>query len=93
MDNLFQIACIPYDWHITLIIIVSEHAAVSFRLEMVNDRWGSAFLFWIFRRQNRPPKRKYKCLALKQQDEADWPPAPSTTTYASTAQYHISVPF
>ncbi|XP_077412443.1 polyamine-transporting ATPase 13A3-like [Vanacampus margaritifer] len=118
IDYILQIACIPYDWRITLLIIVLAHAIVSFTLEklihdalwrivtakmaangttntvntlqMVNNPWGSAFLF---RRQNRLPKTKYKFLALKLQDEADWPPAPSSVTFANTAQYHSSVRF
>ncbi|XP_077394682.1 polyamine-transporting ATPase 13A3-like isoform X3 [Festucalex cinctus] len=93
IDNIFQIACVPYDWRITLLIIVLTHAVVSFTMEMVNDHWGSAFLSWISCRQNRPPKTMYKCLALKLQDNADWPPAQSTITFANSAQNHSSVAF
>ncbi|XP_061775883.1 polyamine-transporting ATPase 13A3-like [Nerophis ophidion] len=53
----------------------------------------SAFLSWINCRKNRPPKSKYKRLALDLQEQADWPPAPSTITYASMTQPLFSVPF
>ncbi|XP_054624927.1 polyamine-transporting ATPase 13A3-like isoform X2 [Dunckerocampus dactyliophorus] len=48
--------------------------------QVVND---CAFLSWIFCQKKRPPKSQYKHLALSLQEQADWPPAPSTITYAS----------
>ncbi|KAM9790632.1 polyamine-transporting ATPase 13A3-like isoform 1-T1 [Syngnathus typhle] len=90
-EDLMEIGCLPYDWRITLLIISIAHAVVCCTVEMVNDRWGSAFFLSTCCRQNRPPKKKYKCLKL--QDEADWPPAPSTISFANTAQYHRSVTF
>ncbi|XP_077394602.1 polyamine-transporting ATPase 13A3-like isoform X1 [Festucalex cinctus] len=92
VDDVFQIADIPYEWRITLLIIVLVHAVVSFLLETVNNCWGCAFFSWILCCKKRPPKTKYKCLALKLKDETDWPPAPSTITYASTPHIHTSVP-
>ncbi|XP_061653528.1 polyamine-transporting ATPase 13A3-like isoform X1 [Phyllopteryx taeniolatus] len=123
VDELMEFATIPYDWRITLLIIILAHAVLSLILEnlildtlwkfvptntgvkwtttsqtanttqMVNDCWGSAFLSRIFFRKNRTPKTKYKCLTLKLQEEVDWPPVPSAISYASSPQYHISVPF
>ncbi|XP_061696081.1 polyamine-transporting ATPase 13A3-like [Syngnathoides biaculeatus] len=123
IDKMMEFAPVPYDWRITLLIIILVNAVLSFILEnlildtlwkfvptnvgvkwttksqsanttqMVNDCRGSAFLSRIFFCKNRPPKTKYKCLTLKLQGEVDWPPAPSTVTYASRPQYLISGPF
>ncbi|XP_019733551.1 probable cation-transporting ATPase 13A3 isoform X2 [Hippocampus comes] len=123
VDELMEIATVPYDWRITLLIIILAHAVLSFILEnlildalwkffptkpsvkwtskrhaanttqLAKEFWGLAFLSRMFSHKNRPPKTKYKYLALKLQEEVDWPPAPSTITYAGTTQYHISVPF
>ncbi|XP_049454946.1 polyamine-transporting ATPase 13A3-like isoform X1 [Epinephelus fuscoguttatus] len=57
-----------------------------------NDRWGTPFLSWLFCRKNKPPKVRYMHLALKLQEDGDWPPRPSTVTYASDSQSHISAP-
>ncbi|XP_077414643.1 polyamine-transporting ATPase 13A3-like isoform X2 [Vanacampus margaritifer] len=92
VDELMEIATVPYEWRITLLIIILAHAVLSFILEMANERWGSAFFSRIFCCKNRTSKIKYKYLALKLQEELDWPPAPSTITYAGTPQ-HISVKF
>ncbi|XP_077394826.1 polyamine-transporting ATPase 13A3-like isoform X2 [Festucalex cinctus] len=122
VDELMEIATVPYEWRITLLIIILAHAVLSFILEnlildtlwkffptnpgvkwtskhhtanitqMANKLWGSTFFSRIFCHKKRPPKTKYKYLALKLQEELDWPPAPSTITYAGTPQ-HISVPF
>ncbi|XP_044076314.1 polyamine-transporting ATPase 13A3-like isoform X3 [Siniperca chuatsi] len=60
--------------------------------QVANDRWGSSFLSWLFCRRNKPPRVCYMHLALKLQDDADWPPRPSTVTYASDPQSYISAP-
>ncbi|XP_056277594.1 polyamine-transporting ATPase 13A3-like isoform X3 [Pseudoliparis swirei] len=57
-----------------------------------NDRWGSSFLSWLFCRRNKPPRVLYMQLALELQGDADWPPRPSTVTYASDLQSHIDAP-
>lgn len=49
----------------------------------VNDRWGSSLLSHVFCRRNKPPKALYRSLAVKVLDEADWPPSPSSITYAA----------
>uniref|UniRef100_A0A4W6FKL9 Polyamine-transporting ATPase 13A3 n=1 Tax=Lates calcarifer TaxID=8187 RepID=A0A4W6FKL9_LATCA len=87
-----QIVCVPHDWRITLVVIVIVNAAVSFMLEVANDRWGSSFLSWLFCQRNKAPSVRYMHLALELQDDSDWPPRPSTVTYASDPQSHISAP-
>uniref|UniRef100_A0A8C5BFA6 Probable cation-transporting ATPase 13A3 n=1 Tax=Gadus morhua TaxID=8049 RepID=A0A8C5BFA6_GADMO len=52
----------------------NSHAAVSFVLELANDRWASAFLSWLFCRRHRPPKACYKQLSLELRDDPTWPP-------------------
>ncbi|XP_054622803.1 polyamine-transporting ATPase 13A3-like [Dunckerocampus dactyliophorus] len=54
--------------------------------QVVNGHWGWAFLSWMICCKQCSPKTKYKHLTLKLQEQADWPPAPSTITYASTPQ-------
>nr|XP_057945763.1 polyamine-transporting ATPase 13A3-like [Doryrhamphus excisus] len=123
IDNALMIMCIPYDWRVTILIIVAGHAVVSVTLEilihdtlwmivkaklcvkgttkspsadtaqMANDCYGSAFLSWISCQKKRPPECKYKSLALSLQEQADWPPAPSTITYASMSEPVFSVSF
>ncbi|XP_043989032.1 polyamine-transporting ATPase 13A3-like isoform X3 [Gambusia affinis] len=58
--------------------------------QVANDSWGALFLSRLFCRRNKPPKVLYRHLALELQDDADWPPKPSTVTYAAEAQPHIS---
>nr|XP_020442430.1 probable cation-transporting ATPase 13A3 isoform X2 [Monopterus albus] len=122
IDNFLDIVCIPQDWRIMLVIIVTVNVAVSFLLEIVIfdimlwrlvvrgnqglnhptesssadtpqeaiDRWGSLFLSRLLCRRNKPPKMCYMHLALKLQDDTNWPPKPFTVTYASDPQSHIS---
>uniref|UniRef100_A0A665U6F0 Polyamine-transporting ATPase 13A3 n=1 Tax=Echeneis naucrates TaxID=173247 RepID=A0A665U6F0_ECHNA len=47
-----------------------------------NERWASSFLSWLFCRRNKPPRVRYKHLSLELQDDSDWPPRPSSVTYA-----------
>ncbi|XP_032421299.1 probable cation-transporting ATPase 13A3 isoform X3 [Xiphophorus hellerii] len=58
--------------------------------QVANDSWGALFLSRLFCRRNKPPKVLYRHLALELQDDANWPPKPSTVTYAAEAQPHIS---
>ncbi|XP_034743034.1 probable cation-transporting ATPase 13A3 isoform X3 [Etheostoma cragini] len=92
IDSFLEIVCVPPDWRVTLAIIVIVNAAVSFMLEEANDHWGSSFLSWLFCRRSKPPRVRYMHLALELQDDADWPPRPSTVTYASDSQSHTSAP-
>nr|XP_046263347.1 polyamine-transporting ATPase 13A3-like isoform X2 [Scatophagus argus] len=54
-----------------------------------NGRWGPSFLSRLFCRSNKPPRMHYMRLALALQDDAHWPPGPSTVTYANDPQSHI----
>ncbi|XP_029309994.1 probable cation-transporting ATPase 13A3 isoform X2 [Cottoperca gobio] len=92
IDSFLEIVCVPHDWRVTLVIIVTVNAAVSFMLEEAHDRWGPSFLSWLFCQTNKPPRVLYMHLALELQDAADWPPRPSTVTYASDPQSRISAP-
>ncbi|GLD45651.1 probable cation-transporting ATPase 13A3 isoform X1 [Lates japonicus] len=60
--------------------------------QVANDHWGSSFLSWLFCQRNKAPSVRYMHLALELQDDSDWPPRPSTVTYASDPQSHISAP-
>ncbi|XP_041848724.1 probable cation-transporting ATPase 13A3 isoform X2 [Melanotaenia boesemani] len=51
--------------------------------QVANDCWGSACLSRLFYWRNKTPKVLYKHLALELQEDPDWPPKPSTITYAS----------
>uniref|UniRef100_A0AAQ5WYM8 Polyamine-transporting ATPase 13A3 n=1 Tax=Amphiprion ocellaris TaxID=80972 RepID=A0AAQ5WYM8_AMPOC len=91
-----QLVCVPHDWRVTLVIIVIVNAVVSFLFEvnfrnissyMSIDRWGRPFLSWLFCRRNKPPRVRYRHLALELQEDTDWPPKPSTVTYARLV-YH-----
>uniref|UniRef100_A0A8D3E170 Polyamine-transporting ATPase 13A3 n=1 Tax=Scophthalmus maximus TaxID=52904 RepID=A0A8D3E170_SCOMX len=90
IDRFLEIVCVPHDWRVTLVVIVIVNAAVSFMLEEANERWGSSFLSWLFCRRNKPPRVRYLNVALELQDDSDWPPGPSTVTYATDPQSHIS---
>ncbi|XP_029381134.1 probable cation-transporting ATPase 13A3 isoform X2 [Echeneis naucrates] len=54
--------------------------------QVSNERWASSFLSWLFCRRNKPPRVRYKHLSLELQDDSDWPPRPSSVTYAGDAQ-------
>ncbi|XP_074545231.1 polyamine-transporting ATPase 13A3-like isoform X2 [Halichoeres trimaculatus] len=84
IDKFLEIVCVPQDWRLTLVIIIAVNAAVSFVLEEAIDRRGSSFLSWLFCRRNKPPRVRYMHVALELQDDANWPPRPSTVTYASS---------
>ncbi|XP_069568613.1 polyamine-transporting ATPase 13A3-like isoform X2 [Brachyistius frenatus] len=124
IDSFLEIVCVPHDWRVTLVVIITVNAAVSFMLEILildiilwrlvfrgnqganrpsesssadapqvaNDRWGPSFLSWLFCRRNKPPRVLYRHLALELQDDVDWPPKPSTITFATDPQSRISAP-
>ncbi|XP_027875421.1 probable cation-transporting ATPase 13A3 isoform X3 [Xiphophorus couchianus] len=58
--------------------------------QVANDSWAALFLSRLFCWRNKRPKVLYRHLALELQDDANWPPKPSTVTYAAEAQPHIS---
>ncbi|XP_024124360.1 probable cation-transporting ATPase 13A3 isoform X2 [Oryzias melastigma] len=53
-----------------------------------NDRWASALFSRLFRQRNKPPKGRYRHLALELQEDADWPPKSSIVTYAGDSPLH-----
>ncbi|XP_058492092.1 polyamine-transporting ATPase 13A3-like isoform X1 [Solea solea] len=55
-----------------------------------NERWSSSFLSWLFCRRSKPPRVRYMQVALELQGDLDWPPPPSTVTYAGESQCHVS---
>ncbi|XP_034743035.1 probable cation-transporting ATPase 13A3 isoform X4 [Etheostoma cragini] len=87
----FMLSCIGLYTFLLLIMLYPVPAIDSF-LEEANDHWGSSFLSWLFCRRSKPPRVRYMHLALELQDDADWPPRPSTVTYASDSQSHTSAP-
>ncbi|XP_056277596.1 polyamine-transporting ATPase 13A3-like isoform X5 [Pseudoliparis swirei] len=87
----FMLSCISLYTFVLLIMLYPVPAIDNF-LEEANDRWGSSFLSWLFCRRNKPPRVLYMQLALELQGDADWPPRPSTVTYASDLQSHIDAP-
>lgn len=89
IDQFFQIVCVPQEWKIVMLIIIVLNSAASIVLEVANVRWGSAFLSWLFCGKGRPPRLRYRQLALELQDDPEWPPAPETVMNAS-AQTHSS---
>ncbi|XP_031416083.1 polyamine-transporting ATPase 13A3-like isoform X2 [Clupea harengus] len=87
IDNFLEIVCVPYEWRITMVIIIVVNAVVSFVLELSNDQWGSRFLAWTFCRNRKTPQTRFIQLAQELQDDLDWPPRPQTCTYG-TAPHH-----
>ncbi|XP_037837958.1 probable cation-transporting ATPase 13A3 isoform X2 [Kryptolebias marmoratus] len=92
IDRFLEIVCVPHDWRVTLVIIVAANAVVSFLLEEANNRWGPTFLSRLFCQRNKPPKVLYRQLALELQEDANWPPKPSTVTYTSDPLFCVSAP-
>ncbi|XP_020566425.1 probable cation-transporting ATPase 13A3 isoform X3 [Oryzias latipes] len=88
IDRFLEIVCVPREWRLTLLIIVVGHAAASLLMEAANDRWASALFSRLFRRRNKPPQGRYRHLALELQEDADWPPKPSSVTYAGDSLLH-----
>ncbi|XP_042354319.1 polyamine-transporting ATPase 13A3-like isoform X4 [Plectropomus leopardus] len=87
----FMLSCISL-YTFLLFIMLYPVPAIDSLLEEANDRCGSSFLSWLFCRRNKPPRVRYMHLALELQDDGDWPPRPSTVTYASNPQSHICDP-
>ncbi|PWA17582.1 hypothetical protein CCH79_00011217, partial [Gambusia affinis] len=56
--------------------------------QVANDSWGALFLSRLFCRRNKPPKVLYRHLALELQDDADWPPKPSTLPVFALQNFH-----
>ncbi|XP_008264911.1 polyamine-transporting ATPase 13A3 isoform X3 [Oryctolagus cuniculus] len=82
IDQVLQIVCVPYQWRITMLIIVVVNALVSIMVEESVDRWGKCCLSWAMGCRKKMPKAKYMCLAQELLVDPEWPPKPQTTTEA-----------
>lgn len=82
VDQVLQIVCVPYQWRITMLIIVVVNALVSIMVEESVDRWGKCCLSWAMGCRKKMPKAKYMCLAQELLVDPEWPPKPQTTTEA-----------
>lgn len=89
IDSFLETVCVPRQWRFTLLVIIIANTVVSFTLEEVNSRWGSSLLSWLFCLERRPPRLRYRQLALELRDDPDWPPCNGSVMYA-TAQTHSS---
>ncbi|XP_008581952.1 PREDICTED: probable cation-transporting ATPase 13A3 [Galeopterus variegatus] len=84
VDQVLQIVCVPYQWRITMLIIVLVNAFVSIMVEESVDRWGKCCLSWALGCRKKIPKAKYMYLAQELLVDPEWPPKPQTTTEAKT---------
>uniref|UniRef100_A0AAR2IZ58 Polyamine-transporting ATPase 13A3 n=1 Tax=Pygocentrus nattereri TaxID=42514 RepID=A0AAR2IZ58_PYGNA len=89
--HLFQIVCVPFEWRLTIVIIVVVNAAVSVLAEVsgvsqtsFHYYCGSKHFSWLCCWQRRVPKARYMHLAQELSVDPDWPPKPKTTTEAKS---------
>lgn len=82
IDEVLQIVCIPYQWRVTLLIIVLVNALVSIIVEESVDWWAKCCLSWALNCREKMPKAKYMYLAQELLVDPEWPPKPQTTTEA-----------
>ncbi|XP_078063851.1 polyamine-transporting ATPase 13A3 isoform X2 [Mustelus asterias] len=82
IDQVLQLVCVPYNWRLTMLILILVNAVVSFVTEGVHDRKGKRCLSFVFCSEKRKPKAKYMHLAQELLVDPDWPPKPKTTTEA-----------
>nr|XP_054590406.1 polyamine-transporting ATPase 13A3 isoform X3 [Nothobranchius furzeri] len=55
-----------------------------------NDRWGASVLSRVFCRRKKSPRGLFRRLTLELQEDTDWPPKPSTITYAAVPPSRVS---
>ncbi|XP_073751498.1 polyamine-transporting ATPase 13A3 isoform X4 [Callorhinus ursinus] len=82
IDQVLQIVCVPYQWRVTMLMIVLVNALVSIMVEESVDRWGKCCLSWALGCRKKIPKAKYMYLAQELLVDPEWPPKPQTTTEA-----------
>lgn len=82
IDQVLQIVCVPYQWRITMLIIVLVNAFVSIAVEESMDWWEKCCLSWALNCRKKMPKAKYMYLAQELLVDPEWPPKPQTTTEA-----------
>ncbi|MGH0134052.1 UNVERIFIED_CONTAM: hypothetical protein FKN15_011811 [Acipenser sinensis] len=85
IDQFLEIVCVPYQWRVTMLLIIVVNAVVSVLTEEGVDRWGERFLSFLCCQRRRAPKAKYMNLAQELLVDPDWPPKPKTTTEARKA--------
>uniref|UniRef100_A0A8C5KNQ8 Polyamine-transporting ATPase 13A3 n=1 Tax=Jaculus jaculus TaxID=51337 RepID=A0A8C5KNQ8_JACJA len=84
IDQVLQIVCVPYQWRVTMLIIVLVNTFVSIVVEESVDRWGKCCLSRASSCRKKTPKAKYMHLAQELLVDPEWPPKPQTTTEAKT---------
>ncbi|XP_066203939.1 polyamine-transporting ATPase 13A3 isoform X2 [Saccopteryx leptura] len=82
IDQVLQLVCVPYQWRVTMLIIILVNALVSIMVEESVDRWGKCCLSWALGCRKKIPKAKYMYLAQELLVDPEWPPKPQTTTEA-----------
>ncbi|XP_067851372.1 polyamine-transporting ATPase 13A3 isoform X2 [Heptranchias perlo] len=82
IDKALELVCVPYNWRLTMLIVILINAVVSFVTEEALDRKSKRCLSFFFCSGNRKPKAKYMHLAQELLVDPDWPPKPRTTTEA-----------
>ncbi|XP_072475002.1 polyamine-transporting ATPase 13A3 isoform X2 [Notamacropus eugenii] len=82
IDQVLEIVCVPYQWRITMLIIILVNALVSILAEESVDRWGKCCISSVLGCRKEFPKAKYMHLAQELLIDPEWPPKPSTTTEA-----------
>ncbi|XP_015668636.1 probable cation-transporting ATPase 13A3 [Protobothrops mucrosquamatus] len=78
LDRLFQLACIPYEWRLVLLLLAFSNLVLSLCLEL---ELGEAAPVSSCCRQ-AAPRAKYQRLAQELLFDPDWPPQPKTSTRA-----------
>ncbi|KAL7982940.1 hypothetical protein Chor_013546 [Crotalus horridus] len=78
LDRLFQLACIPYEWRLLLLLLAFSNLVLSLCLEL---ELGEAAPVSSCCRQ-AVPRAEYQRLAQELLFDPDWPPQPKTSTRA-----------
>ncbi|XP_053315141.1 polyamine-transporting ATPase 13A3 isoform X2 [Spea bombifrons] len=82
INDFFELVCVPYQWRISMLIVIAANTLVSVLVEEANDHFASRFLSWLCFCKKKTPKAKYMHLAQELLVDPDWPPKPRTTTEA-----------
>ncbi|KAG2468428.1 AT133 ATPase, partial [Polypterus senegalus] len=83
LEEFFELVCVPFEWRITMLLIIAANLALALLLELeldeVSASYGRRFCCW---RKGNTPKAKYKRLAQELMLDPDWPPRPKSSTKA-----------
>uniref|UniRef100_A0A8C5MPF4 Polyamine-transporting ATPase 13A3 n=1 Tax=Leptobrachium leishanense TaxID=445787 RepID=A0A8C5MPF4_9ANUR len=82
IDHFFELVCVPFQWRITMLIIIAINAVISILVEEANEHWAGKLLSCLCFCRKKTPKAKYRHLAQELLVDPDWPPKPRTTTEA-----------